>query len=44
MEQHAAEKGLSDDFDVKIVVKKAGGTYDYSSSENDYVNIGGEEE
>lgn len=44
MEQHATEKGLSDNFDVKIVVKKAGGTYDYSSSENDYVNIGGGEE
>lgn len=43
MKDHAVDKGLSEDFQVKIVVVKGGGTYDYSSSENDYVNIGGEE-
>lgn len=43
MKEHATDKGLSENFQVKIVVVKGGGTYDYSSSENDYVNIGGEE-
>lgn len=44
MKAHAIDKGFTDGFKVQIVVIKGGGTYDYSSSENDYVNIGGEKE
>lgn len=44
MKDLAIEKGLPDDFQVNIVVRKDGGTYDYSSSEGDYVNIGGTKE
>ncbi len=43
MKAHATSKGLPEDFKVTIRIVKSGGTYDYSSSEGDYVNIGGKE-
>ena len=39
MEEYAIEKGFSEDFFVEIIVVKGGGTYDYSSSPEDYLNI-----
>lgn len=36
--------GIPKDLVVNIFFEKAGGVYDYNSSENDYIHIGGQEE